>query len=78
MPESEPALHLDRRLLQPRGYLVVLYNKKRSTALRGPTANIVQIWDQVLTKLGWRDVITQLTPLWDTQRIGSLCDHFGF
>ena len=71
VPESEPSLHLDRQLLQPKGYLRALYDYTYGKKLTGPTGSTVGIWHQTLAKLGWTGRITLRTPLWDTKILGA-------
>ena len=55
----------------------MVYNRKYSRRLTGPTATTVALWHSTLQNLGWRDVITMLTPLWDAQTLGVLIDQWG-
>ena len=56
----------------------MLYNWDRCKSLTGPTAVTVNLWHSTLRNLGWKDIITTATPLWDTQGLGELIGQFGF
>lgn len=77
-PQEEPSIRLDRHVLGADRLLSSLYNKAKTTTLTGPTAHTLHIWYTAQRTLGWKGILTQHTPLWDSPKLGMLRNSKGF
>lgn len=59
-------------------YNTTLYSKPQTFPLTGPTKHSVQVWHAANRSLGWDQIFTIATPLWDTEQLGTLRTSKGF